>query len=198
MLIFPKAGSALMLLTFDWKNQGRENRCCVNVRILGELICSHSTIHSLLNCMRIRRKWENHSSDRLELDLTFGKTLKESSLNDERMQELNLISSILDVCCSKFLFNYRLQHGTLFQVHKLCHIFCFFTCCVLSIGNWQCIKIDTFSKYGQHYGPGSTCTSGWEQQGQGVRHRQAAVSESNCQLRPASRRGNTHLASQNA
>ena len=104
MLIFPKAGSALMLLTFDWKNQGRENRCCVNVRILGELICSHSTIHSLLNCMRIRRKWENHSSDRLELDLTFGKTLKESSLNDERMQELNLISSILDVCCLKFLF----------------------------------------------------------------------------------------------
>ena len=104
MLIFPKAGSALMLLTFDWKNQGRENRCCVNVRILGELICSHSTIHSLLNCLRIRRKWENHSSDRLELDLTFGKTLKESSLNDERMQELNLISSILDVCCLKFLF----------------------------------------------------------------------------------------------
>ena len=58
----------------------------------------------------------------------------------------------------------------------------------------------TFLLYidGQHYGPGSTCTSGWEQQGQGVRHRQAAVSESDCQLRPASRRGNTHLASQNA
>ena len=127
-----------MLCIFDWKNQGSANRCCVNVRIFGQLLCSHSTIHSLLNCLRIRRKRENHSSDRLELDLTFGKTLKESSLNDERMQELNLISSILGVCCSKFLFNYRLQHGTLFQVHKLCHIFCFFTCYVLSIGNWQC------------------------------------------------------------
>ena len=57
----------------------------------------------------------------------------------------------------------------------------------------------TSYKYGQHYGPGSTCTSGWQQQqGRGVRHRQAAVSESDCQLRPASRRGNTHLASQNA
>ena len=98
-----------------------------------------------------------------------------------------------------FFLNYGLQHGTLFQVHKLCHISCFFTCYVLSIGNWQCIKIDTFSKYGQHYGPGSTCTSGWQQQqGRGVRHRQAAVSESDCQLRPASRRGNTHIASHTA
>ena len=179
-----KAGSALMLLTFDWKNQGRENRCCVNVRILGQLHCSHSTIHSLLNCLRIRRKWENHSSDRLELDLTFGKILKESSLNDEGMQELNLICSILDVCWS--------LPSSQFVSHFL---FLFLLCSI----NWQlAMPKDTFSKYGQHYGPGSTCTSGWEQQGQGVRHRQAAVSESDCQLRPASRRGNTHLASLNA
>ena len=120
-------------LHYYWKNQGRANQCCVNVRILGQLHCSHSTIHSLLNCLRIRRKWENHYSDRLELDLTFGKTF----------------------------FNYRLQHGTLFQVHKLCHISCFFTCYVLSIANRQMPKQTyNFYKYGQHYGPGSICTSG--------------------------------------
>ena len=123
-----------MLCIFDWKNQRRANRCCINVRIFGQLLCSHSTIHSLLNCLRIRRKRENHSSDRLELDLTFGKTLKESSL-----------SSILDVRCWQncFFLNYGLQHGTLFQVHKLCHISCFFTCYVLSMGKRTNAQIDT-------------------------------------------------------
>ena len=43
-----------------------------------------------------------------------------------------------------FFLNYGLQHGTLFQVHKLCHIFCFFTCYVLSMGKRTNAQIDTF------------------------------------------------------